>query len=86
MADILRFLGDQSRCTILLLLEQEKKGLYVFDIAKKLSLSHSATSHQLGSLETRGLVEHEREGQLMRYVLTKSPLTKQVLAALKVFK
>lgn len=86
MASTLRFLGDASRCTVLLLLEKEKQGLYVFDVAKKLGLSHSATSHQLGALEVRGLVEHTREGQLMRYALTKTPATKQVLAVLKIFR
>ena len=85
MADTLRFLGDQSRCTILLLLDKEKKGLYVLDVAKKVGLSHSATSHQLGALETRGLVEHEREGQLMRYTLAKTPAAKQALSLLKTF-
>lgn len=83
LADTLRFLGDPTRCALLLKLGEERAGFYVQELAKMLDVTHSAVSHQLASLEVRGMVEGVREGQMVRYVLAKTPAARKALALLK---
>jgi len=68
-----RLLADQTRCRILLLLNKKKEGLCVYEIAEALGMTHSATSHQLGSLERGGILESFREGQTICYSIAKTP-------------
>jgi DNA-binding transcriptional ArsR family regulator len=79
MAETLRFLGDTSRFALILHLQKQGNGLYVHEIAEALEVSHSAASHQLGSLLARGIVEDVREGQMVRYVLAKTPAAKRAM-------
>lgn len=65
----LKLISERGRATILLLLFKYPSGLYVQELADFLHATHSATSHQLGKLEARGLVMRKREGQMVRYVL-----------------
>lgn len=83
-ADFLRVLGDPTRMTILLLLRKRTAGLTVGEIATAVGITHSATSHQLGLLESYGLVTGYREGQAVRYELDRTPYvttTMRILAA-----
>jgi DNA-binding transcriptional ArsR family regulator len=79
MAETMRYLGDPSRCALILYLQQQGTGLYVHEIADALEVSHSAASHQLGTLLSHGIVEDIREGQMVRYVLAKTPAAKRAL-------
>ncbi len=65
LADFFRVFADETRIRILCeLLDGDKR---VLDIAKALSLSHSAVSHQLQLLRARRLVSFRREGKNVCY-------------------
>ena len=83
IASLFKYLGDPSRVTLLQKLQEEKVGIYVGDIASVLGVTHSAASHQLSSLEVRGIVESTREGQMVRYKLAKSSEAKEISALLR---
>lgn len=83
MAEQFRYLGDSSRCALLLALKKEQGGLYVHEVAEILHVTHSAASHQLGSLEIRGIVEGVREGQMVRYSLSNTHPAKQALRLIR---
>lgn len=83
MADMMKFLGDPSRCALIVYLQKYSSGLYVHEIADALEITHSAASHQLGALLGYGIVEDVREGQMVRYILAKTPTAKR---ALRVFR
>lgn len=72
-------LGDKTRYGIFELLVA-KQDICVTDIAKIFNLSIPAISQQLRILESSGLVEKERKGQIVCYkVNKKSPLVKSVI-------
>lgn len=82
-ASLVRFLGDESRFTLLNALSEERSGFYVHEVADMLGLSHSAASHQLSALEVRGIIERVREGQHVRYKMGKSAEAKMALKILR---
>jgi DNA-binding transcriptional ArsR family regulator len=79
----LKLISDRGRATILLLLSKYPNGLYVHEFADFLHASHSATSHQLGKLEARGLIVREREGQMVRYLLSAGKEAERAVQILK---
>src|SRR5262245_35665516 len=67
LAETFRVLGDITRVRILDALSRSE--LCVCDIARLLSLSESAVSHQLRLLRGMRLVRPRREGRMMFYTL-----------------
>jgi len=68
LADLFKIFGDTTRIKILcVLLESE---MCVFDIAKILSMSQSAISHQLRVLKQSKLIKGRREGKVIYYSLS----------------
>lgn len=80
-----KILSDPTRLKILLILFHMKKDLCVNEISKAVRISHSATSHQLAKLESRGIVRCFRVGRTMCYKINNSSLTKNVQKALLPF-
>lgn len=67
LVGLFKALGDQTRLNILLqLFEQE---LSVNDIAEKINLSVSATSHQLKLLRLHKLIKARKDGKYIFYAL-----------------
>ena len=64
---IYKVLGDPTRLKIATALMEGE--MCVCDLAAALSLSESATSHQLRRLRERALVKPRRDGQVMYYSL-----------------
>jgi ArsR family transcriptional regulator, lead/cadmium/zinc/bismuth-responsive transcriptional repressor len=76
LVSLFSLLGDKTRfCIVKLLLS--RKELCVTDIARITNSSVSATSHQLRLLEMTDMVERERRGQTICYLINEQhPLTK----------
>jgi len=81
-AKIFKLLGDGTRCRILLILKKHPDGMYVYEIADTIGMSHSATSHQLATLERGGLVSSYKDGQTVLYTLAPGPRTQGLIKAL----
>lgn len=71
LAKKLSIAGDASRLKILCLLFENKK-VCVSEIAKKLGMSVAIVSHHLLALAKAGLLESNREGKRVCYLLIKS--------------
>ncbi|MDP2629530.1 MAG: metalloregulator ArsR/SmtB family transcription factor [Candidatus Harrisonbacteria bacterium] len=69
-AKILKLASDPTRFHILLVLMKSKGQLCVGEISQAITMSHSATSHQLAKLERAGIVHPVRKGQTVCYVLS----------------
>jgi ArsR family transcriptional regulator, lead/cadmium/zinc/bismuth-responsive transcriptional repressor len=67
MAEFFRLLGDGNRLRILSLLAQQD--LCVCDLARILSMSESAVSHQLRTLRSLRLVNYDKRGRKVYYRL-----------------
>ncbi|MEL6495774.1 MAG: metalloregulator ArsR/SmtB family transcription factor [Cyanobacteria bacterium J06623_7] len=67
MAEFFRLLGDGNRLRILALLAQQD--LCVCDLARLLSMSDSAVSHQLRTLRSLRLVAYSKQGRRVYYRL-----------------
>ncbi len=67
LADLYKLFGDGTRLRILTLLGSEE--LCVFDIARLLSMTDSAVSHQLRILKQGKLIRSRREGKNVVYSL-----------------
>lgn len=68
LVTLFSILGDKTRFCILKLLLKQKE-LCVTDIAHITNSSVSATSHQLRILEMTNIVEKERRGQTICYLI-----------------
>lgn len=66
MVALFSLLNCNTRCLILMLLAQNKT-LTVQEIAAKIEMSHSATSHQLGVLVTAKIVTYTKDGRISHY-------------------
>lgn len=85
-AQTFAFLADPTRLKIInLLFEAREKRICVNDIAKAVGASSSATSHQLEKIESRGLVNCQRQGNTMCYKIVKGRLADNIEKLLKVF-
>ena len=79
VAAVFSALGDRSRFRIFKLL-MKHHGLCVTDIATVLGITVPAASQQLKLLESSGLVEPERDGQMICYrIRTSDPIVKTVM-------
>ena len=67
LAELFKTLADPTRVRIMDALAKAK--LCVCDLAELLSLSQSATSHQLRVLRSNKLVKYRREGKMVYYTL-----------------
>lgn len=67
LAELFKIFGDSNRIRILFALSGAE--LCVSDLAKILSLSTSAVSHQLRILKSSKLVRCRREGKIIFYML-----------------
>lgn len=67
LAELFKVFGDSTRIKILYALFEEE--LCVCDIAKLLSLTQSAVSHQLRVLKANRLVKPRRDGKTVFYSL-----------------
>ena len=67
LADIFKLFADSSRIKILYTMIGEK--LCVCDIAEKVTMTHSAVSHQLKTLKQARLVKSEKRGKEVYYSL-----------------
>jgi len=85
ITDTLKILADPTRLQILYLLFHTKKELCVGEIAEKVGASHSAVSHQLDKLETRGIVSCTRMGQMMCYEVVDNSLTRKLKNTIDLF-
>ena len=68
IADLFKGFADPTRVHILSVLQVEQE-LCVSDIAEKLDMSQSATSHQLRLLKQMQLIKFRREGKNILYSL-----------------
>jgi len=73
-----RLLSDPTRLKILNLLISEDREFCVYEIANTISVSPSATSHQLAKLEAYEIVDCYRDGQTMCYTLCNNKRTKLI--------
>jgi len=79
MATVFNALGDRSRFRIFKLL-MEHQDLCVTDIATVLNITVPAASQQLKLLEGSGLIEPERDGQMICYrICATDPVVKTVM-------
>lgn len=67
LSETFKILGDQTRTKIIFALFQEE--LCVCDITALLSISQSATSHQLRVLRNMDIVKCRKEGRIAYYSL-----------------
>ncbi len=67
LAATFKALSDPTRVRIIAALAQRE--CCVYDLAEGLSMSHSAISHQLGTLRELRLVKHRKEGRHVFYAL-----------------
>lgn len=70
LADFFKVFGDPTRLKILYVLKCSE--MCVLDIAKLLSMTQSAISHQLRVLKQMDLVKNRREGKTIFYSLADS--------------
>jgi len=84
-ADTFKLLSDPTRLSIIHLLANTKEELCVGDIAEKVGISQSATSHQLAKLESKGVVFCTRKGQIACYAIASNELTENLKKVIEVF-
>ncbi|MBO5165991.1 MAG: winged helix-turn-helix transcriptional regulator [Lachnospiraceae bacterium] len=70
LAEFFKVFGDPTRLKILYILKYSE--MCVLDIAKMLSMTQSAISHQLRVLKQMDLVKNRREGKTIFYSLADS--------------
>ena len=84
--DSIKILSNANRLAIMSLLFEAKKDLCVSEIAEAIGISQSLASHQLAYLETRGVVEGHRMGQMICYIPSAKPLSKKVARVIQSLK
>jgi DNA-binding transcriptional ArsR family regulator len=73
----MQLLGDNTRFKIFKLLSSESE-LCVSEMAQQLNISPSAVSQHFRNFEMLGLVEKQRTGQRICYVLNDDPLVNEL--------
>lgn len=81
-AELFRCIGDPTCLKLLFLLTTNEK-LCVSDLTSELNVSMPAVSHQLRKLRNLGLLERERDGQMICYSLAKNNVADMVKTVLK---
>lgn len=80
-----KILSDPTRFKILLFLFESEGELCVTDIAEKVSISHSAASHQLSKLEAHNIVFSYRDGQAVCYEVDDNELVNNLRQVMYTF-
>lgn len=80
-----KILSDPTRFKILLFLFESEGELCVTDIAEKVSISHSAASHQLSKLEAHNIVFSYRDGQAVCYEVNDNELVNNLRQVMYTF-
>ena len=83
LASVYKLLSDESRLRVIEILSRSREPLSVGDIAATINMSHSATSHLLGTLFRGEVVENLRVGREKLYTMTKNTRATQVRKLLK---
>ena len=81
VADFFKVFVDSTRIKILTSLYQGE--LCVADLAKKIGLSQSATSHQLAMLKSNRLVKFRRDARTLYYSLDDDHIIKIISLAIE---
>ena len=81
VADFFKLFGDSTRIKILTVLYNQE--MCVLDLANKIGLSQSATSHQLAMLKMARLVKFRREGTTLFYSLDDDHIIKIISLAVE---
>jgi DNA-binding transcriptional ArsR family regulator len=84
-ARLFAILSDATRLRIIELLDMQKE-LCVTELALILDVSMPAISHHLRPMKDLGIVMDHRMGQEVCYMLTDSPITKQIVSSMELFK
>jgi len=84
-ASVFKILSDPTRCKILKLLVESRESMCVSEIAEAVGTTHSAASHQLNGLETRGVLVSFREGQTICYEIADTHIARNIVRILEVF-
>lgn len=77
VAFILKTIAHPARLAIVELLDKNKK-MSVNEIAEKLNLEQSLTSHHLNNMKIKGILQSEREGKNMYYSIKLEEVTKVI--------
>ena len=85
-ASFLKLVGEETRLKILTTLITSKGKLCVNEVAKRIGMSQSATSHQLSRLEKARIIAPQTAGQKSCYILLDTVEAKQAFALLNLFK
>lgn len=80
-----KLLSSPTRLKILRTLFRSGREMCVNEIAEKVGMSHSATSHQLAKLEAKEIVSCERRGKTMCYSIPKNSITEKIEKAISLF-
>ncbi|MFS8130616.1 MAG: ArsR/SmtB family transcription factor [Candidatus Dojkabacteria bacterium] len=82
---ILKLLSDPTRYRLIELLNTTNEELCVSEVAKRLNISQSTTSHQFAKLEDFGLVTPIRYGQMICYKLSENKEVEKIKQILVMF-
>ncbi len=82
---ILKLISDPSRYKILQILIQNDGNLCVNEVARNISITPSAVSHQLSRLEQEDIVKPIRKGQNVCYKLLKNRYSDAIKEIISVF-
>lgn len=83
---ILKTIANPTRFAILSILERTTVDICVNEIADKIGISQSLTSHQLAYLEVRGVIKSVRMGRNKCYMLSDTPIAKKIIQLTKLFR
>ncbi len=81
VADNFQILGDSTRLKLLHAISHQE--LCVCDIANVLSMSQSATSHQLRVLKAANLVKFRKQGKIIYYSLSDKHMLELITTGVK---
>jgi ArsR family transcriptional regulator, lead/cadmium/zinc/bismuth-responsive transcriptional repressor len=77
-ARLLKLAASPTRAAILFVLSKHKQ-LSVQTIAKELTMTHSAVSHQLAILLSADMVATKKSGRIAWYTIAKNPQAKAIV-------
>ncbi|MEX0934000.1 MAG: metalloregulator ArsR/SmtB family transcription factor [Candidatus Paceibacterota bacterium] len=83
---IIKILANRSRYSIMALLLGSERDLCVHEISERLSMTQSATSHQLSFLEGCGVVESVRMGKTKCYLPTTTARSRKINGIIKLLR
>ena len=81
-ARVFALVGDSTRIRMLRLLAKKDK-VNVTDIATEVGMSVVCISHHLQLLKDNNVLQNEREGNTIYYMLNKDPFIKNIMSLIK---